>query len=89
MALLNQVLGSTGSGFLVSCFNRMKYSLKVLPLTSQGVKLTTQSCDLLHSEFMTVLHAAHALSMWELVCCCAAAPGQIRETPSSAPMTDE
>lgn len=27
--------------------------------------------------------------MWELARCCAAAPGQIRETPSSAPMTDE
>lgn len=61
-----------------------------LMLTSEGVKLTTQSCDLLlHSEFMTVLHAAHGLCLWELVRCCAAAPGQIRETPSSAPMTDE
>lgn len=74
----------------VSCCNRIKYSVKLRILTSEGVTLTTQSCDLLlHNDFMAVLHAARGLYMWELARCCAAAPGQIRETPSSAPMTDE
>lgn len=57
----------------------------------EGVKLTTRSCDLLlyNNALRIVLLAAQGLYVWDWVPCCAAAPGQRGETPSSAPMSDE
>lgn len=71
--------------------NGMKYSLKLHLLNLEGGKLTTRSCDLLlhNNALRIVLLAAQGLYVWDWVRCCAAAPGQRGETPSSAPMSDE